>query len=153
MSKATSDNITKFPTTPPPAEPPVKLEDEWLYNATAEWRIARAKQAIAWAEQDRAELGGWREGDFQLDTSALETMQTLEYHIGRATPRTVMTARAMMEMAIEILAYEGINPDHTFASGPVLDIVRNCLRGFETLSGPMPLRIKKLESTDGEGAA
>jgi hypothetical protein len=109
----------------------------------ADWRIARAKQTIAWAENDRADLGGWRKGDVQLDLSGLETMQTLEFHISQFTPKTVMTARAMLEMAIEILAYHNINPDHQFASGPVLEIVRGCLHGFEKLSGTTPLRVKK----------
>jgi hypothetical protein len=69
-------------------------------------------------------------------------MQTLEFHISQFTPKTVMTARAMLEMAIEILAYQNINPDHQFASGPVLEIVRGCLHGFEKLSGTTPLRVK-----------
>jgi hypothetical protein len=86
---------------------------------------------IAWAENDRADLGGWRKGDVQLDLSGLETMQTLEFHISQFTPKTVMTARAMLEMAIEILAYQNINPDHQFASGPVLEIVRGCLHGLK----------------------
>ena len=105
-----------------------------LTTGIAEWKIARAKQAISWAEHNKATLGGLG-SEAELDTTALDEMQTIEFHLGSFVPGTVLTARAMLEMAIDILAYHGIDPEHVFATGPVLDIVRNCLTAFETLDG------------------
>jgi hypothetical protein len=91
-----------------------------------------------------ATLAGYRsDAGVTLDKSALDEMQTLEFHISQFVPDTVLTARAMLGMAVEILAYQGVDPEHTFASGPALDIVRNCLSAFEMLDGTQQLKSRR----------
>jgi hypothetical protein len=59
MSQADSDNITVFPTPPAPPDT-IKIEDEYILRTVCEWKIARAKQEIVWAEQEQATLCGYR---------------------------------------------------------------------------------------------
>ena len=141
MSQATGDNITRFPA------PPEKLiDDEWIYQAILKWRIARASQLIAWAKHDEIILGGYRSDDgANCDTDALDTMQTLERNISDWEPQSALTATAMLGMAIEILAYQEIDPEHAFASGPVLEILRNCKIAIERLPGTTQLKPRQFE--------
>jgi hypothetical protein len=142
MTEDSDNNITKFP---PPQTPPAKLEDEWIFRAVCNWKIARAKQQIAWAEHEQATLLGHRsDKGISLDLGPLDEMQTIEFHLSRFVPDTVLTARALLGMAVEIMAYESVDPEHHFANGPVLDIVRNCLRALEHLDGLQALR-KRVE--------
>ena len=123
---------------------PAKLEDEWVFAQVCQWKIARAKQQIAWAEHERKTLIGNRSDEgIPNDMTALDEMQTLEFHLSRFVPDTVLTARALLGMAVEILAYEGVDPEHQFAGGPVLDIVRNCLTAFETLDALQELKLRR----------
>jgi hypothetical protein len=108
------------------------------------WKIARARQQIAWAEHDRATLLGHRsDAGIPHDLTPLDEMQTIEFHLSRFVPDTVLTARAMLGMAVEILAYQSVDPEHHFATGPVLDIVRNCLSAFEALDGLQKLNSRR----------
>lgn len=144
MAQADSDNVSTFPQPPAPPEPPAKLEDEWVFAQVCQWKIARAKQQIAWAEHERKTLIGNRSDEgIPNDMTALDEMQTLEFHLSRFVPDTVLTARALLGMAVEILAYEGVDPEHQFAGGPVLDIVRNCLTAFETLDALQELKLRR----------
>ena len=63
MAHPDSDNVTSFPAPPAPPEPPVKLSDEWIFRSVCDWKVARAKQQIAWAEHERATLLGHRSDD------------------------------------------------------------------------------------------
>jgi len=82
MAHPDSDNVTSFPAPPAPPEPPVKLSDEWIFRSVCDWKVARAKQQIAWAEHERATLLGHRSDDgISLDTAPLDEMQTIEFHI------------------------------------------------------------------------
>jgi hypothetical protein len=101
-----SENVSTFPQPPAPPEPPAKLEDEWVFAQVCQWKIARAKQQIAWAEHERKTLIGNRSDEgIPNDMTALDEMQSLEFHLSRFVPDTVLTARALLGMAVEILAY------------------------------------------------
>lgn len=142
MAKA-DDNITRFPTPVAPPAPPnvVKIDDAYVFMKICDWKIARAKQTIMLAEQDKVTVGGLQEepDGFVFNTDALDAMHFAEYDISLCTRRTVLTARAMLEMATEILAYAGVDQEHNFAAGPTLDIVRNTMKALEELPGGMNL--------------
>jgi hypothetical protein len=141
MTQADDSNVTRFPAPPPPPSP--VIEDEWVFRMICDWRIARAQQTIAWAEYERGTLADLHEDPKIKHTAdALETMETVQYDLRAFEPRSILTARAMLEMATEILAWQQINPEHPFANGPVLDLVRNARNALDWLPPATPLGAK-----------
>jgi hypothetical protein len=106
--------------------PPPASEDEgkdWLLKLITEWHVMRRRQQIAWAEHELLTRWGTKpDHDLPpLDLECLKRMQDIEELLSEVEPRTALEVRELLGVAVEILAYEGIDPEGTLASGPVLE--------------------------------
>jgi hypothetical protein len=125
---------------PPPADDS-KSEDDWLLRLITEWRIMRHQQQIAWAEHNLLIRWGNKPDRNipHVDTKCLQRMNEIEGLLSEFTPRTALGACQLLRVAVEILAYEGIDPEATLASGPILQIVRNVTDALGWLCPDLPL--------------
>jgi hypothetical protein len=65
-------------------------------------------------------------------------MREIERILEDNRPRTLLCAREMMGIAVAILAHPGAS-EHTFALGPVLEIVRNVHAALGNFDGARAL--------------
>lgn len=127
-----------------PSEPrkprkPNDQESDAILRSVTEWRIARAQQQIEWAKSTHANAYTNSQVDYPCSLEWLDRMREAENFLAQFEPGNIMAAWAMLEVAIEILAHEAIDPEATLASGPVGDIVRNVLRALESVKGDTPI--------------
>jgi hypothetical protein len=139
-----SDNVIRFHGGKPehPSEDPSELADHYLLTACENWQEARGQQMAEWARHEKASQWG-RNDDSPLDFDALGRMHSAEHVLSGMEPRTAGGAQRMLEVAIEITAYREIDPEHTFADGPVLEIMRNVRRALARVDSELPLGPKR----------
>ena len=106
-------------------------EDLTLLMIT-KWRIARAKQEIAWAEYDLATGYSTKESTAHPypNNECLDKMRLCEAMLEREVPKSVLIAQEMLKMAIEILGRREIDPGHAFSKGDVRRLISNVLSGL-----------------------
>jgi hypothetical protein len=134
--------VLKSPT-PPPEEPPSQFGelDRWLLKVCTDWRVYRAQQKINWARHELEHMWGTLpDVKLDLDTKPLQKMKDLEEFLGEFKPKTVLAARELLRVTIEIMAHKSIEPDSHMADGPVLDIVRNVTEALDWLKADLPLK-------------
>lgn len=133
-----SDVINFKDRQPPP--PPSPSTNDWILQLVTDWKIARAEQEIEWAQHQLAiQWGNIPDAHIPSPTNkALEQMLECEGHLANLEPRNMIAARALLDVAIEILAYRQINPESYFANGPVLELVRNVRLAIDWVNGFTP---------------
>jgi hypothetical protein len=60
----------------------------------------------------------------------LKIVASAEQHMAEMEPRTRLGCQLMLETAADIIATAKQHPEHTFASGPVLEILVNVARSL-----------------------
>ena len=99
--------------------------------------VSRAVQNN-WANHELAT--GWGRLDhhgLELDSRPLDLKKDIEYHLSRSKPSTMLTACEMLRVCMTILAHQQEDSKHTFAEGPVLEIVRSVLSALEDVRSEM----------------
>jgi hypothetical protein len=88
--------------------------------------------------------------DTPLDTSPLDKMKDLEWHIGEMKPRKMLLARELLEVAITILAYrtQDPNPQSYLGNGPVLEILHNVRDSLDWCKPEMPIGPRRRSITE-----
>jgi hypothetical protein len=114
-----------------------RSSDDFVITMIRDWRIARATQQIEWAQNQHADGFGTRESTDRksLTFEGLTKMHEMESHLANWVPASVMAAREMLRVAIEIMAWAHVDPEATLAGGPVLDIVHNVTEALDNLHG------------------
>jgi len=65
-------------------------------------------------------------------------------------PNCALVARKLLEVVQDILAYQKKEPEHTFASGPLLEIVSNVILGLEHIDGTEPFKQPRKRANETE---
>jgi hypothetical protein len=129
--------------TVPPTTPAERGIEAMILGFCADWKVARAKQEIEWAEDMRATEWGYKPSDHKLSMNPLDQMLECEGRLAMSEPPDARTACALLHIAVEILACQHVDRESYFANGPVLEIVRNVLRCLERLPGDTRLELLK----------
>lgn len=114
-------------------------DSDMVLKGVGKWRIARAKQQLFWSEHHD-------EDAVEPDTTELSRMRDIEEELKELRPTKVRAVLALLNVAVEILAYQKRDPEATMAQGPVLELVRNAMDGLEWLPEDMPLNASSLSS-------
>src|SRR5262245_59395090 len=97
--------------------------DEFIIRSICEWRAARAKQEIEWAKRNLANAFGHKPDRHlpTIDLTALDEMYKREQLLAESKPESVLAAVELLHVAVEIMAYAHVDPEHVFAGGPALE--------------------------------
>lgn len=121
------------------------IKNDFVLATCTAWRVERALQIAEWARREDAD--GW--GNLpsvdlpEHDLTHRDLMLVLQDRLARFEPKTVLGAREMLGVVIEILAHQPINPEWCLSKGPLLEIVRNVMHGLDNLPSLMPLARKR----------
>src|SRR5437588_12315029 len=107
-------SITNINTRRPPARSGDDSINNSILKLVADWKVLRAKQEIEWAQRELATSLGH---DERVSLEFLDGMRHCEFVLCQLQPKNVMAARAMLGVAIAILAYEGVDPESVLANG------------------------------------
>lgn len=109
-----------------------EVMNDWILTSCAKWREARALQEVSWAKYDVATLCGTASSrGIELDFRPLERMRDLEQNIARFEPENIRQACELLRVARTITAKAIDEPEHTFASGPVLEILEHVIDALQ----------------------
>ena len=135
-------NLRRPAKQPEPKKAKPVYEDEWLLKLCAEWRACRAQMEKNWAEHDIATMWGTLpDAHINLSFAPHAQMQKIEsILVSAGPPRTVESARELLGIVLAILAQRQLDPEHVFADGPVLEIVRNVHKALAELDPAVILR-------------
>lgn len=109
------------------------VPDQLVLTACAEWRLARLRAQLIWAENDRASLfcAAKDRDDARTSAEELARMREFEDQLAELRPYTFRGAEQMLGVAAEILAHASYRPDESLAIGPLLAIVVNVRDALE----------------------
>jgi hypothetical protein len=112
------------PPPPPPPGPYHERANDLILQCIADWRIGRAEQQIEWATNWLATKGGdLPDGELTHTHAGLDKMRDCEDRLALMKPYDMFAARALMEVAVEIL---GHHPAACFRRWPSARNLEQC---------------------------
>lgn len=111
--------------------------DNFLLTAVAMWQRARAEARLEWAKFNEEGVFCTRGAETRNPGAALDIVEQTEAQFPMLEPRTTLGARALLEVAIDIVATKKIDPEASFGEGPVLEILINIARALSSRDIPI----------------